>query len=715
MTAETLRSYLFRTEAQWDACLFSEADRGAPGAGSGGLRPFAPYGSVPVRYPTSGALAPAIARGGDILWCDGSGSIYRLPADEDVARGFPAPFPTADLSRLVATSRGLWVLRGPPVSLQLYEEDSLARLLTVELQDTPPVDIAAADHGAVVALVREQDREVWKVVRIDCAGHIGDRPVTLAGLTQALRFVFLSRTRRFVVLTGEAHPRLRWFAADGRALFSLVVGAMHPCFTAGVIGSDGRDRVFVGGADGPKLGGTCVLIHDADGNRLGEVPLAAADAPMGLAGTRDTLVVTSGRGLLRFQAGAVVPDEAGEVRALLVTPKLYSPDREDGRRWLRIDVSATLPEGSSLELSAGATDDVQVRDRLTRIAGDVSLPASHRARMLLGEPDIWRAPTVFHGSGTSDASPVAFSAPLFDVGERYLWVSVTLVAAPGGRLPAVTELAVRYPGHSLMDELPAIYRRGEADSGDFLRTLVGVLETTSQGLDARIASLGSLVHPSTASSEWLDFVARWLGLPWDNALSFDQKKRIVERAAKLAGRRGTRAGLETLLDALMPGTPRQFRVIDTTADLGFAIVGGAAIEGSALPAMLGGLAPWTTELGGGAALGAMRLPCEGQVDDGISRLTGTIVVEVAATAAERGAWEPWLRALIADMVPLTTRVRLRWIGTRARRGNRLDGTLTLEAESAPHLGTDAVTGLARLPEGVTRLSASGTDIGSRLG
>jgi hypothetical protein len=66
------------------------------------------------------------------------------------------------------------------------------------------------------------------------------------------------------------------------------------------------------------------------------------------------------------------------------------------------------------------------------------------------------------------------------------------------------------------------------------------------------------------------------------------------------------------------------------------------------------------------------------------------------------------------MVPLTARVELRWVSAQALRSDRLDGTLTLEAVPAPHLGTDAVTGLARLPEGGSRLSASGADIGTQL-
>jgi phage tail-like protein len=265
-----------------------------------------------------------------------------------------------------------------------------------------------------------------------------------------------------------------------------------------------------------------------------------------------------------------------------------------------------------------------------------------------------------------------------------------------------------------MDNLPAIYRRDAAEPNSFLRSLVGVLEGTTQELDSRIASMGSRIHPSTAPAAWLDYIARWLGLPWDDALSLEQKKTLVLHAAALAKTRGTRAGLETLLACLVPGTPRRFRVTDATADFGFAIVGGGACTGSELPAMLGGLTRWSAELGSRAVLGYMRLPCPGQVDDGVRQLAGKIRIDVAARAEERHAWEPWLATLISEMVPLTARVHLRWVSGQALRTGRLDGTLVLDAAPSPHLGTDAVTSLARLPERGTRLSATGPAIGTRL-
>jgi phage tail-like protein len=488
-----------------------------------------------------------------------------------------------------------------------------------------------------------------------------------------------------------------------------------------VLGSDRQDRIFVAGRDGGQFGsGDFVVTMDADGNALGDTPLEALDGPAtAVTATRNALLIAGARGLLEFQTASVVPEGAEQSRCILVTPVLNAPDRpdqEDGRRWLRIDAAVTLPEGSTLDIAFAATGDRDVHDRLTRLAGDTTVPVSQRVAGIVSEPDIWRAPTQFHGSALSAAGqPDPFSAKLFDTTDPYVWVSVTLTAAVGSTLPRLTELDVRYPGRTLMENLPAIFQREEAQPNSFLRSLVGVLEATTQGMDERIGSMAAHLNPALASDNWLDFLARWLGVPWDDAIDTTVKRRILSDAAVLAKDRGTRAGLEALLECFLPGTPRRYRVADLTADFGFALVGGPVCTGSTLPAMLGGATRWSAELDSRAVLGYMRLPCPNQPDDAFGHLAGRIRIDLAATATERKSWEPWLSDVVADMVPVNTRVALHWVPPQALRSDRLDGTLTLDSAPSPHLGTDAVTGLARLPERGPKLSASGAAIRTRLG
>lgn len=709
MTMQAQRGYRFSTQAQWDACLFDRVDRGAFAAHDD-IRPVAPYEQIGQLYATRGAQAPVGTRAGEILWHDDAGCQHRLTDCSDAPEVHAAPYALSHASRVVSTSNGLWVVGQSQTTLERYEEDTLARLSVVSLADARVIDLATDGYDSLFALVERAG--AVQALRIDCAGQVV-ATTTFEGICEAKAFVFLRRSRRFVVWA-DSCPRLYWFSdAGGKALTSIVIGAMHPCFGARALGGDGRSRVLLAGADGATLGGKpFVLTFNDDGAPMGEIALDERDAPVtGVAGIRDGLLVTGPRGLLRYSIAKVIPDGTAEVRCSLITPMLHSPDREDARRWLRIEATADLPDGASMEISYAATDDPAVRKRLTAVAADKAIPTGQRLQKLRREPGIWRAPIVFHGG---QAQSAALSAPLFDVHESYVWVCITLSATAGGSLPSLSQLAVLYPGQSLMEHLPAIYRRAEAQPGSFLRSLVGVLESTTQGIDARIASLASYVHPATSKGPWIDFIARWLGLPWDDALSEEQKRCIVAHGSDLARGRGTRTGLETLLDCLLPGTPRRFRIIDSTADIGFATVGGEACRGSALPAILGGSTQWKCELGASTVLGRMRLPCAGQVDDGVRHIAGVVRVDLAATGEERRAWESWLPALIEEMVPLTARVQLRWISAQSLRAARLDGSFVLQPTPTPHLGSDAVTGLARLPERGSRITSTGADIGTRL-
>jgi phage tail-like protein len=713
MTAEKQRSYRFATEAQWGTCLTARADAETMRS-AGALRPLTPYAHPGLLHESRGAHAPVVTLAGEILWVDDQRALHRMLDGDDEPVAAAAPLALTAAKRIVATSSGLWVLSAAN-ALESYDEESLTRRLVVELPDVQPVDIAADGRDSVFALV--DDHGDWKVMRIDRGGHVLDIKV-LAGLSHAEAFVFVRRARRFAVLGGESHQRLTWFGIEEeRPLFRTTVGALRPCFAAGKLGTDGRDRILLAGADrGTPARSAHVLILDADGNFVGDVPLDRLDAPpSGVVATKNSLLVTGSRGLLQFGATEYVPEGAGQSRTTLVTPMLYSPDREDGRRWLRVDTTAQLPEGSSIEIAVAATDDAEMHDRLNAIAANDSMTASQRVDRLMSETGIWRGRTTFAGTETtSSVASAVYSAKLFDVREQYLWIAVTLSASPGARLPLISELNVLYPGLTLMEKLPSIYQREEEQPDSFLRSLVGVLETTTQGIDARIASMGGNVHPSRAPEPWLDYIARWLGVPWDDGLEEAQKRAIVTRASELAKGRGTRAGLEALLECLLPGAPRRFRVTDATADHGFAIIGGESCAGSALPAMLGGRTRWSAELDSRAVLGFMRLPCAAQLDDGARQLAGNVRIEVAATSMEREAWEPWFRALVTEMIPVTAKLDLRWVSPDALRTETLDGIITIKSAPAPHLGVDAVTALARLPERGTRLSASGSNIRKRL-
>ncbi|QWW71206.1 phage tail protein [Rhizobium sp. WYJ-E13] len=695
MSPSRTSAFLFATKAQWASCLFVGADRQALDSGAGPA-PSAPWGTPPQLVATRGAIAPTITDTGDLIWRDDAGVIQRLHDGDTGPVALAAPTGADGTVRMVAAPGILWTLDRAG-TLQALDIDSLSRLLVVATGSGKVVDIAAGAHGSLYALVHESGHH--SLAHVDRAGRIdSERPLDLPAEQDAPprhgpQLAYLHRTRDVVVLT-EVGTRLSWIDAEtGTILTSMPITTLRPCFDATVIGNDGCDRLFIAGVDGRAAGGRSRVLTIGDGGDvLGNT--AFDGMPTGLVADRRRLCVTTSSGLLRFEPAGTVPLDSGELRTTLVTPALQSP-AATGQRWTRIEADADLPEGCTIEISLASCDDSTMRDTIAGQLANAAVPAPHR---LHG----WReamAPVrtfVFHGKGSEPGPASTFSVPLHDIRDPYLCIGIAIIAAPGSGMPRLRQLVVHYPGLMLIDNLPAIYRRGEFETGSFLRGLVGVLEATTQDLDGRIADLGHNIHPKTAPPEWLDFVARWMGLPWHDALSADQKRRIVVNARALADSHGTRRGLELLLASLLPGEPPRFRIVDLMADYGVARLGHDGCPGARLPAMLAGLPKTASELGNKAMLGSARLAC-GEPEDITARLAGRIRVDLALDSAEERDWSPWLRDLIESVLPAAARVELRWLGRRAFTiRNELHDDLILDDDPPARLGTDAVTGLARL-------------------
>ncbi len=719
MSNKELKTYHFETPDQWGSCLFAQVDRGRLKA-DGTVKPYASFDSEPRRYKTNGSRLPVVTRSGEVLWLDDEGLVHRLSPCLDIPTKGKSPRALSCASRIIATSAGLWALgQGKPGRIELFEADSFTRLASVQLPDGRAIDIASGHGGSVFVLVEEN--ELWKASSFGRSGRTG-RSIRFGGLKDAIAFTFLSDSQRFVILTGGLQPKLHWYTVkedsdEGVATRLIVrpVAGLLPCFEPSVLGSDSKERVFLAGQTDASSGrGDYVLTFDSDGNVVGNLSIDSADGPInGLLGNRSSLLATGKSGLLRFLPSDVVQDAAAPAFCMLITPMLFSPDREDSRRWLRAEITASLPVGSTLEIAYASTDSDEDKQRIAAIAGDTGSPEVQRMDRLLGEEGLWKGTTVFRGSASEP--PKVFSTKLFDERDRYIWVKISMTAAAAEEnLPKLSKLKVLYPGRTLMENLPAVYQKEEAKHDSFLRTLVGVLETTTHGIDERIGSLGSLVDPRKAPEPWLDFVARLVGLPWDDALGVEQKRSLIQRADLINKSRGTRVALEAFLDVLFPGQPKRFRLTDPTADLGFATVGGLDCGGSTLPAILGGHARWNTELGRNSILGRMSLKCDERADDGLSGLAGKIRVDVAATAPERKSYEPWLLGLITELVPLTARVELRWVTDRVLRSDRLDGAMVLAPAPVTYLGTDAIADLAHLPDDVIRLTPEDPVIGRRI-
>ncbi len=679
------RRYHFAGAAQWRAGLLA----GASLAADGSFAPFAPWGPGTLMQAGAGRGA-AIAPEDTAIWSDGATRLWQAERDdaEPASRVVPAALGAA--RHLVAGRTQLWAAgTGPELSAWLRDVSVLR--LRVAIEADRIVDLAAdgLDGAWVLALRGTQAL----ALHVDCSGATGPCVELASHCGAPIGLAWVGE--RLVVLEAGG-TRLRWVdprRPDTSTTISL--GPVRPGGQATVIGSDARRRVVVGGVDDAAFGGGAWVVDcDADGDLLASMALPAP--PNAIACSADQLLVTTARGTWRFGLAAATDARLREASASFVTPVLTSPPAEGRAPWLRAEFRALLPPGCSVEITQASTDDADQLAAVRALLAEPGLaPAARRQRLdaLL----TWSAPLRFERvDGSAIDAATLCVLPLHDLRGRSLWIAVDLIAAPGAAAPSALSLDVLYPDESLLQYLPAIYRAQAEQPGDFLHTLVATLETSVHGLDDRIATLGRLLDPADAPAPWLDAAARWLGLPWDDALPTPAKRALLAAAPVVLAQRGTRAGLRALLAALLPAG--RARVADIAVDSGFARLADAGSRGARLPALLAGWPDDAIVLANKACLGRGRLADPAQpAPDTATWLAGRVDIEIAATPSEQRAWSPWLGPLVDAMTPLTARLRLRWTATTALPAIPvLDATLSLAADPPNRLGDGATLGRSRL-------------------
>ena len=201
MSDQARRSYLFRTPAQWSACLFDRVDREAFEA-DGEVSPLAPYEQTARLYSSPGAHAPAVTRAGEILWHDDAGRVHQLTDCNDEPEVDLAPYAIAHASRIVPAGAGGSPVNHPTRSSRTTK--TRFRGWRRSISDTRVIDIASDGKESLFVLVER--RGVVQALQIDCSGGV-DESVTFEGIEHARAFVYLPGSNRFVV-SSETCPRL---------------------------------------------------------------------------------------------------------------------------------------------------------------------------------------------------------------------------------------------------------------------------------------------------------------------------------------------------------------------------------------------------------------------------------------------------------------------------------------------------------------------------
>ncbi len=294
--------------------------------------------------------------------------------------------------------------------------------------------------------------------------------------------------------------------------------------------------------------------------------------------------------------------------------------------------------------------------------------------------------------GPTDAG-VPIAIPVLEPKNQWAWLRISLITPPGDQSAPLTRLRVLYPNLTIADSLPNVFRGTQYDPTGTLRSLVGVLESTTQQFDELIRGAAALLNPATAPNEWLDYLARWFDLPWDDSLPIESKRGVLGRLAVLLQWRGARIGLQALLQGLV-GPAASVEFADMTVDHAPVRLGGRGLRGGSLPAVLPGASLEVPLLGVKAVVGRA---CLGGNADPLASIAPTVRIRIAASQDTQAALEDLIPRVVDQYVPAGMNVVIRWRDASIMPADVISGDgMLLDGPRTGTLGRDTAIGQSRI-------------------
>ncbi|GGJ33380.1 phage tail protein [Deinococcus roseus] len=222
---------------------------------------------------------------------------------------------------------------------------------------------------------------------------------------------------------------------------------------------------------------------------------------------------------------------------------LYCFDgKEAGCVWHRLFLDADLEPDTRIEIRAYATNQ--------------ALPPNQapRSRWLKPQPTPYT-----RGMGRElpleplDAGFRTLETLFQEVQGRYLYLEVTLQGS-GRTTPRIRALRAYYPRFSYLQYLPGIFRENP-ESASLLERFLANTEGIFTDLEGRIAASEKRFDPHSTPAEDLEWLASWMGIEFPGHFNGQQKRFMVQHASTMLPLRGTRRGLEMLLNLSLDPYP----------------------------------------------------------------------------------------------------------------------------------------------------------------
>jgi len=229
--------------------------------------------------------------------------------------------------------------------------------------------------------------------------------------------------------------------------------------------------------------------------------------------------------------------------------------------WHKFTLDADIPDGTQIRVSYFCSDSelLPLQGTLWRVDEWIADEGRSFRERLSGLAPYWSRPVV----NPQDAL-------FFETRGRYLWLKVEWIGSERST-PQLRRLRVYFPRETLLSYLPSVYQEEESSS-DFLARYLSLFGTLFDSLDEQIGGMSRQFDREVIEGGQLRWLASWLGLEIDEHWSDEWIRQLIRAAPELYRFRGTRRGIEKLIETLtgLPPVivePFQFKAMREQAEL----------------------------------------------------------------------------------------------------------------------------------------------------
>lgn len=131
---------------------------------------------------------------------------------------------------------------------------------------------------------------------------------------------------------------------------------------------------------------------------------------------------------------------------------------------------------------------------------------------------------------------------------QYLFLKIYLIGNQSYLdSPRIRSIKLIYPRSTYLEHLPACYQE-DAKSAEIMEHFLSIFETVFSTLEHSRASTPSLLDTQESPKENLAWLSGWLGLTYDESWDESRWRKLMAEAPKLFDIRGTREGIERVIE-----------------------------------------------------------------------------------------------------------------------------------------------------------------------